>query len=184
MVSPPTHVLAVYSELLGPSKVALFPVYGIVIAALCSNIPPLPPSTLLSQRKGSNHSPPQDLVVSVPIIPTKLPSVEMFQPLLSYLYTRNVNQLFDCLLPFDIGSDESMEEAAKRHAQTVALKQLLNEASRVQAIWSNIIALGIFDDDLFSSVEMVWNIYSVALEEAARKDQEVLPSALENAFHI
>ena len=85
----PTHILAIgASKPSGNEHLFTFPVHSLVIAAQCSRVPQLPPSS------GSSSG-----VLHLPILPLALPSPAAFKVLHGYLYNHSLEGVLKSLFP-------------------------------------------------------------------------------------
>ncbi|KIJ40395.1 hypothetical protein M422DRAFT_68537 [Sphaerobolus stellatus SS14] len=188
-VEPPSHMLAVYSDKNDSSNVSLFPAHALIVAIGCANVPPLPsnqppPSSDVDMNADSYpqgdanmdtdapeqvmaEDDPERLIVTIPVVPLCIPSVEMFQPLLTYLYTRRSDDLMDMIFPKARDDEEqSTSKRARLRPPPPSLLDLLNDARKVHALWSNACVLGAFDEVLFMAVEMAWEVWIEKIEDA------------------
>ncbi|KAF8501858.1 hypothetical protein BU17DRAFT_78416 [Hysterangium stoloniferum] len=161
--SPPTHLFAVYSKT--ASRVAIHPAHSLVLAAHCANLSPLPPSPSGYTYPCTASSPaaahPNPIL---PVVPLCIPHPASFPVLMHYLYTKRADHLFAALLPAGAGvAMQGLPQLAQHFATTVTVQALLAHAARVHGLWSNVAALGVFDDGLSRSVEMVWEVLVEAL---------------------
>jgi len=157
-IEPPSHVLAVYSRTGAPRcGVTLFPAHALILATNCANLPDLPES---------RPSPPAEAggTVTLPIVPLRIPSTATFSTLLSYLYTKRSDHLLEELLP--LGEDEAMsfDQLSRKHAAACTAKTLSEHMRKVHSLWSNAAVLGIFDDKLFRTLEIAWEVLLGALD--------------------
>ncbi|KAF8501863.1 hypothetical protein BU17DRAFT_71967 [Hysterangium stoloniferum] len=122
-----------------------------VLAAHCAPLPPSQsayayPYTASSSPAGAHPNP------ILPVIPLCVPEPASFPLLMHYLYTKRPDRLFAALLP-----------AGASVATTFMVQAVLAHAASVHVLWSNVIAMGVFDDGLSKSVEMVWEVLVEAL---------------------
>lgn len=165
-IEPPSHIIAAYSDKCEAPQVTLFPVHALVMATACANLPILPPSnpqvTMVEDK----------VSVTIPVVPIWIPSISMFWPLLSFLYTERYDILLSALLPFDDDGNEPYQLIGIRHAKSFSVKELLSDARKVHALWSNATVLGIFDDILYNTLEMAWEICMTALSHGYKAEVE------------
>lgn len=172
--SYPTHVLAVASSKSSANEhVFLFPVHNIVIAAQCSALPRLPPSS--SPSSGSVH---------VPVLPLVLPSPAAFKVLHSYLYTHSLDGILRSLFPLPSGfvqglshhtvqstlaSGTSLHQLSTYLCSSAgsSLQVLTTHAAHVKELWQDMVALGLHDPELWDTVDLAWEIVLGALNLAA-----------------
>jgi len=154
--SPPTHLFAVYGKT--ASRVAILPVHSLVLAAHCAHLPPLPPSPSGQSTSSTNPNP------ILPVVPLCLPHPASFLILVHYLYTKRADRLFASLLPAaPAPAVQGLAQLAQNFAATFTVQALLAHASRVHGLWSNLAALGVFDDNLSRCVETAWEVLVQAL---------------------
>lgn len=169
----PTHMLAVHGRQTPQTpdpirRVTLFPIHSIVLALYCANLPMLPKSTPI----------PSDTVgqLMVPIVPLCIPSPETWSQLSAYLYIKDAAQLLITLLPssfltpasiqtleFDAESPEVAKFSAELRA-TYTAHTLLSHAMMINGLWRNVVALGVFDDQLWDVLDLAWGSVLGALE--------------------
>ncbi|KAF8577824.1 hypothetical protein K439DRAFT_1363803 [Ramaria rubella] len=151
----PTHLFAVYSK--SASQVALHPAHALVLAAHCSHLPPLPHSKPTQPESAGS-------ILILPVVPLCLPNPSTFPILLHYLYTKRGDLLLASLLPMaPRDANQSIEQLAQSFAATFTVQALLSHAARVHGLWSNVAALGVFDEKLWRGIEMVWEVILGAL---------------------
>jgi hypothetical protein len=139
----PTHLLAVHSPLAGslgatPTKVALYPVHDLVLAATCTRLPSLRP------RLRSDTS------TAVPVQSLRLPSPSAFPLLLAYLYTRRADALLAGLL-------------ARRDGRV----DVRGAAARTHGVWQDAAALGVADEQLWDTLDLAWTAVSAGAARKA-----------------
>lgn len=167
----PTHMLAVYSRQSSYSpnptrRVTLYPTHNLVMAAHCANLPMLPKSTTSEPDDAGN--------MQLPVVPVCIPAPETFSQLSGYLYTKNSYHLLSTLLPTGIsstpytllGRDEAeVQKFSEKLRATYTTHALLAHAMSINGLWRNVVALGIFDDNLWDVLDLSWEIVISALEE-------------------
>ncbi|GJJ12891.1 hypothetical protein Clacol_007137 [Clathrus columnatus] len=165
---PPTHVFAVYTQ---NKKVTLHIGHGIVVAAHCTSLPPLPTPEFDPELS-------EGLKRSLPVVPLSLPSPNTFPILLGYLYTKQPQSLLNALLPpsqpsltlsnpHASSSTPTQSNLAQTLARTYTTQALLAHAARVHGLWANMVALGVDDEMIWKIIHFVWGILINALELAA-----------------
>lgn len=170
----PSHMFAVY----GPPaqkgsterrKVTLYPAHSLIFAAYCSKLPPFPPSGF---EDTSQQSAPQEL--NVPVRPLCLPSPQTYPCLSSFLYTKRTDALLQSLVPCqlptaliqrqeEVSLPSSLVTFATRLAGTYTTQALLQHIMTVHGLWQNVCALGIFDDSLWETIDLAWQILLTAI---------------------
>lgn len=187
----PSHMLAVYSAQANDAssnrrnKVTLYPSHNIILAAHCANLPLL---------RSITHPPPKvaGSSITVPVVPLCIPAAELYAPLSMYLYTKRADLLLRSLLPVVpptsinvyASPDETPEEAAQQRqnvlsfarqlAATYTPHALLQYAMRVNGLWRNVCALGIFDSGIWETIDTAWEVLLLALGMATGNLDKVL----------
>ncbi|KAF8153097.1 clampless1 Clp1 protein [Crassisporium funariophilum] len=165
----PTHMLAVFGKQAAtgdaakrPRKVTLFPVHSLVFAAQCANLPKFP-STLPVELTQEG---PQRL--EVPIWSLCIPSPLTYPQLSRYLYTKRTEGLFKALLPcppppaFEHTPAEVLNFATHL-AGTFTVQALVKHTLTVHGLWQNVCALGVFDDQLWDAMDLMWETLLTAI---------------------
>ncbi|HEV7736743.1 MAG TPA: hypothetical protein VGO47_05140 [Chlamydiales bacterium] len=147
-VPPPTHVFAVYAK--ASPRVFLHSAHAVVLAANCAHLPLLPASKTDSTTSTAS--------TTLPVVPLRIPNPATFPTLLHYLYTKRANHLLAALLPLTLGTPQSLQHLSQHLAATYTLPVLLTHAARVHGLWSNVVALGVFDDGLWKAIDMSWQV--------------------------
>jgi hypothetical protein len=175
----PSHMLAVYSR--QPSttsrrRITLFPFHNIVLASHCANLPnlPTPPKTKQPEASGSR--------LTVPVVPLCIPSPQTFPYLSAFLYTKRTDLLLSSLLPCIPPTSLSAENVdsavllqfATSLAGTYTPQALLQNVMKVNGLWRNVCALGVFDDRLWDTMDLAWEVLLTALAISTRNPEAVL----------
>ncbi|PFH53471.1 hypothetical protein AMATHDRAFT_54553 [Amanita thiersii Skay4041] len=168
----PTHMLAVYGPLpkQNPSarrRVTLYPAHSLIFAAHCAKLPPFSP-VLLPAREAEGDVPQE---VTVPIQPLLLPSPQTYALLTAFLYTKRVDVLLRTLMPpgcplplkLEDKSQTALQSFAARLAGTYTPQMLLQQTMTVQGLWQNVCALGVFDDELWDTMDLAWKVLLTAI---------------------
>jgi hypothetical protein len=119
---------------------------------------------------------------TVPVVPMGIPSPETFVPLSSYLYNGRADQLFAHFMPSGVAPEvsaalqalslahESTESTGSTPAHTLIAhlttllsahlqpQQLLQHALRINGLWRNACALGVADEGLWRTMEVMWEV--------------------------
>ncbi|KAF8516051.1 hypothetical protein JB92DRAFT_2716292 [Gautieria morchelliformis] len=151
-VEPPSHIIAAYGTT--DNRIVLFPVHAIILVTNCAHLPTLPIS-----RPDTPAAP--GGVVTLPVIPLRLPSPASFPILLSYLYTKRPEPLLAELLTAP--STSSIAQLARAQAAAFPVQALVANILKAQGLWNNASALGISDDKLFQALELAWEVLLQAL---------------------
>jgi hypothetical protein len=151
----------------------MFPVHGIVIAAQCSALPRLPPS-----------SGPSSGVLQIPVLPLALPSPAAFKVLHGYLYNHSLDGVLKSLFPLPAGfvqglshhtvqstlaSGTSLHQLSMYLCSSAgsSLQALTTHAAHVKELWQDMVALGLHDPELWDTLDLAWEITLGALNLAA-----------------
>lgn len=192
----PSHMLAIYGP---PSKngstekrkVTLYPAHSLVFAAYCSKLPPFP-----SPPVPTASQPGEPLELTVPIRPLCLPSPQTYPRLSSFLYTKRTDVLLQSLMPCpppsslmqSEGEDSSSQssqlvEFAAKLAGTYTTQALLQHTMTVHGLWQNTCALGIFDDSLWETIDLAWQILLTAIAIGTGNPRDmIVPSAISSSL--
>jgi hypothetical protein len=151
----PTHLLAVHSK--PATRVSLFPVHALVLAAHCAHVPPFPHADSKTPAEAGSK-------LTLPVTPFCIPNPETFSIILYYLYTKRMERVFAALLPIPLrGVKPSIDQLSQLYAATFTVHTLLSHAAKVHGLWSNVTALGVFDDKLSRVIEVAWEVLLSAL---------------------
>ena len=150
----PTHLLALHAK--PATRVSLFPVHAIILAAHCARLPPFPQSASRTPAEAGSK-------ITLPIMTFSIPNPETFPIILHYLYTKRVDRLSSALLPLPLQDGKSIDELSQTYSSTFTVQALLSHAARVRGLWRNVAALGIFDGKLCDVMEIAWDVLLKAL---------------------
>jgi hypothetical protein len=175
----PTHMFAVYSRLapgsppLATRHVILYPIHNIIFASHCANLPQLP-SYIKQDIPDSPGS-----TITLPVIPLCLPSPDTFAQLSGYLYTRRSTALLTSLLPCPPPLDTPLDsktipEFSHKLAITYTTHAMMKYAMRVNGLWRNVCALGLFDQGIWDAMDIAWEVLLTALAIANGKGELML----------
>ena len=161
-VIPPTHMLAVFGKQPAgksrqPRRVTLYPVHSLVFASHCALLPefPSPLPVALSENEVRN--------VNLPVWPLCLPSPATYPHLSTYLYSKRTDLLIKSVLPrpppstFQLDSSQ-VSGFARELAETFTVQTLVKHSSMVFGLWQNVCALGVFDDNLWETLDTLWEL--------------------------
>jgi len=181
----PTHMFAVYSRrtnIGSRRRVTLFPVHNIIFSTQCANLPNLPTPPKPTSPIDSSES----FTITIPVVPLSIPSPQTFPQLSAYLYTRCTSDLMMYLLPpcpqgspppsVDDTDPITLQQHARRMAETYTVQFLLAQAMTINGFWRNVCALGIFDSDLWDSMDVAWEIVLNALAISTGNDDALGPA--------
>ena len=171
----PTHILAVTSsKSYSNEHVMMFPIHNIVLASQCSSLPPLPTSP-----------PPSSSKLHAPILPLALPSPAAFKIIHTYLYNHSLNGVLQSLFPLPSSFlqqslshntiESTLASGSALHQLSLylcssagsSLQILTTHAAHVKELWQDLVALGLYDPELWDTVDLAWEIVLGALNLAA-----------------
>lgn len=170
----PTHVLAVGSSKSSANEhVLMFPIHDIVLASQCSSLPRLPSSSL-----------PSSSTLHAPVLPLALPSPAAFQVIHTYLYNHSLGGVLQALFPLPSGFIQSLShntvQSTLASGTTLhqlssylcssagsSLQLLTTHAAHVKELWQDMVALGLYDSELWDTVDLAWEVVLGALNLAA-----------------
>jgi len=172
--SYPTHVLAVSSSKSLNDQAMVFPVHALALASHCALLPRLPPS----------HQQPHSPSLHLPVLPLSLPSPAAFSVLHSYIYNHRLEAVLKALFPVPSGFLQSVSHQAVRSAlgsgttlhqlsvylcssASSNLRTLTTHAAHVKDLWQTMAALGLYDPELWDTIDLAWEIVLGALNLAA-----------------
>jgi hypothetical protein len=162
----PTHMMAIYSpETAGGAKkrkVTLVPGHSIILASHCAKLPPFSSSCPLPDDENN----PQEM--TIPIVPLCLPSPETYPHLSSFLYTKRTDLLLQSLLPDHPPNQLEKDRVqllsfATKLAEKFTPQLLLKHTMIVHGLWRDVCALGVFDDNLWDSMDLAWEVLLTAI---------------------
>ncbi|KAI0792495.1 hypothetical protein C8Q75DRAFT_804868 [Abortiporus biennis] len=161
----PTHVLAVYprGSPFAPKKVTLYPTHEFVLAVHCAHLPTLPPSHPEAPSAPGSQ-------ISVPVVNLPLPDPATFPLLTEYLYNKRPEQFFSRIFPpsgagkpAGTPGEPITWSLGRRLAATYTSRVLLERLMKVNGVWRNACALGIFDAMLWRTLDTAWEVLLCAL---------------------
>ncbi|KAF8810341.1 clampless1 Clp1 protein [Phlegmacium glaucopus] len=174
---PPTHMLAVFgkqSKANQPRKVTLYPVHSLVFASQCASLPKFPTALPVAFPEDGEET----RKVTVPVWPVCIPSPATYPHLSTYLYNKSTDFFIRTVLsrppPPTFGQDPSQIPLfAKELAETFTVQTLVKQTLLVFGVWQNVCALGIFDDNLWETLDNLWELLLTSIAIATGN-----PSAL------
>jgi len=172
-VSPPTHILAVFTSASSRPSTAgdiavLIPTHHTILAINCAHLPRLPLSRPQPRSTGT---------AALPVIPLTVPSAEAFAPLHSFLVVHRLDEFLYTLLSIipsqtfaavRAGSSNSAANPLAHlspaqfatylaaSAKGDKMSALMGLTRNVMNVWRNACALGIFDRDLWAALDFAW----------------------------
>ncbi|KAF8909656.1 hypothetical protein CPB84DRAFT_1743692 [Gymnopilus junonius] len=164
----PSHIMAIWTKrpdnasASRPQKVTLYPVHSLVLAMYCSNLPKPPPTLPLPVHQSGEQE------VKVPVWTLCLPSSETYPQLALYLYTKNSNGLMRNIFPSAppdhfFENQGQLSSFATHLAQTFTVQALARNIFKVHGLWQNACALGIYDGQLWETMDLMWATMLTAL---------------------
>ncbi|KAG6860533.1 hypothetical protein C0995_010104 [Termitomyces sp. Mi166 len=176
--SYPTHLLAVISSKNPSDMATLLPVHSLVLASHCAQLPRLPSS------QQQPHSP----TLHLPVLPFSVPSPAAFSVLHSFMYHHRLEAVLKALFPMPSGFLQSLSHEVVRAALASGptLHQLSSylcssasgnpqtltvHAAHVKELWQTMVALGLFDHELWDTVDLAWEVILGAFNLAAAGQQ-------------
>jgi len=170
----PTHMMAVHgprptNDPEAKTKVTLYPVHSLVLAAYCAKLPAFPPLEVADPVEN-----PTSRQFTLPIRPLYLHSPQTFSAILEYLYLRSPDILLQRLIPLPlptvmIHKPEEHASLARYIGNRLSIPALFCQVSVVHGIWQNTCALGIFDDHLWGVISFAWKLAVTSLGVATKK---------------
>jgi hypothetical protein len=180
----PSHLFAVYGQTKkGPGQIKLFPIHGIVFGLNCVYLPALPPAVepVLSPEDGP-------IKVSIPVVPLRLPSPQVFARLMEYLYLKQASVLLGPpFLPVAIPPQSPLNidksaanilSFAKAIPDKYSARILMEHTAATHGLWQNVVTLGIFDEGLWDAMDLIWEILLNALAIATGDPDCIIPQDL------
>ena len=172
-------MLAVFGKQVGnkshqPRKVTLYPVHSLVFASYCASLPKFPTAlpVTLSQEEEIRK-------MNVPVWPLCIPSPATFPHLSTYLYNKRTDLFMKSVLPRPPPStfeDPShVPVFARELAETFTVQTLVKHALMVFGVWQNVCALGIFDDNLWESLDTLWELLLTSIAIGTGNPSAVTP---------
>lgn len=169
---PPTHLMAVYAAKNPQSQaidVKLYPAHGLIFAINCARLPVLPRNADRSSFPQSSERSSSGPQLFAQIQPLCLPHPQTFLYLSTYLYTKDPSFLY--APPFLLRAGQEGFDPAKHPITHYAAElarmytgpALLKSAYMVYGFWQNVCALGIFDDEIWDAMDVVWQVSLTAL---------------------
>ena len=159
---PPTHLLAIFGrqptgQSQQPCRVTLYPVHSLVFASHCASLPIFPlslPATLPEENIQK---------LDVPVWPLCIPSPATYPQLSAYLYSKRTDLFMRSVLPRPPpstfkGDLSQILSFARELAETFTVQTLVKHIMMVFGVWQNVCALGVFDDDLWETLDNLWEL--------------------------
>ncbi|PFH50870.1 hypothetical protein AMATHDRAFT_60364 [Amanita thiersii Skay4041] len=172
----PTHIIALSSSTSSSNdQLRLFPVHSLVLASHCARLPRIPPSTVTG---------PSSTQLTLPILPMSLPSPAAFTILHQFMYYHRLDSVLKALFPLPQNFLHSLShhtvQATLRSEGTLRqlssylcasassnLQTLTSHAAHVKELWQDMAALGLYDPELWDTIDLAWEIVLGALNLAA-----------------
>ncbi|KAF5350607.1 hypothetical protein D9756_008652 [Leucocoprinus leucothites] len=178
----PTHLLAISpakSSSPASDHVHIFAVHAITLAANCARLPALPPSNPIPSVNGN---------LTLPVLPLTLPSPAAFHVIHQYLYTHRLDAVMTSLgfpasafqqnlthqnVRAALQSPDALHQLAVRLCQHTSgnLGKLTALTARVKDLWQDMVSLGLYEQELWDTLDLAWEILLGALNLAAANQQ-------------
>ncbi|KZT08104.1 uncharacterized protein LAESUDRAFT_649919 [Laetiporus sulphureus 93-53] len=170
----PTHVFAIHDR--QPDRlrkhIVLYPAHHLVWAANCAKLPEFAPSHPGRPAPGEPYT--------VPVVPLCIPHSATFADLAAYIYSKRADNLLSALLPDNAFARlaDPRRNAHLVYAESLAMKYSAKElltryVTRVQGLWRNVCALGLYDQGIWFIIDLVWEVLLNAV--AISTGSKVLP---------
>ena len=171
----PTHILALSSSTSsGSDQVRLFPIHSLVLASHCARLPRLPHS----QASTSSSQ------VTLPVLPMTVPSPAAFAVLHQFMYHHRLDSVLKALFPLPpnflqslshhtvqatLSSEPTLRQLSAYLCSSANsnLQTLTSHAAHVKELWQDMAALGLYDPELWDTIDLAWEIVLGALNLAA-----------------
>jgi hypothetical protein len=170
----PTHVLAVSSSSSPDSQAIMFPIHSLVLAAQCARFPELhTPKAVVSHT------------LHLPVIPLTVPSAAAFTFLHAFMYDHRLDGVLRNLFPeglppnflanlshstvqATLGAPQALHQLSLYLCEVSSrdLQTLTTHASHVKALWHDMVSLGLFDIELWDTIDLAWNVLIGAMNLA------------------
>ncbi|KAI5826085.1 clp1-like protein [Schizophyllum commune Tattone D] len=175
-VSYPTHLLAVCASKSGDAHAKLVPTHALVLAAHCAHVEPL--DAAAPQPGGS--------VLPLRVVRMAVPSPAAFPILHAYMYNHRADAVAQALFPAlpagaarafathqgitaALGSGQAKHQLAAQLMQAEGgnLSRLTADAAHVKEAWQDMVSLGMYDAQLWDTIDLCWEVVLAALNLAA-----------------
>ncbi|KAF5351458.1 hypothetical protein D9757_012060 [Collybiopsis confluens] len=172
----PTHVLAVSSSKSShDSQATMVPIHSLMLAAQCAHLP-----ELRTGRAGLSHS------LQLPVIPMSIPSPAAFTVLHAFMYDHRLDRVLKHLFPLPPNFLANMSHSAVRATQqspqtlhqlslflcdasSCDLQKLTTHASHVRDLWQDMVSLGMFNVELWDTIDLAWDVLIGAMNLAVMR---------------
>ncbi|KXN87159.1 Clampless protein 1 [Leucoagaricus sp. SymC.cos] len=178
----PTHLLAISpakSSGSSSEQIHLFAIHSVVFAANCARLPALPASSPSPSVNGN---------LTLPVLPFSLPSPAAFHVVHQYLYTHRLDAVMTSLgfpsSPFiqnlthqtvrsALQSPDTLHQLAVLLCQQTGgnLGKLTGLTVRVKDLWQDMVSLGLYEMELWDTLDLAWEILLGSLNLAAVNQQ-------------
>ncbi|KAF9078622.1 hypothetical protein BDP27DRAFT_1309890 [Rhodocollybia butyracea] len=119
----------------------MIPVHSLVLAAQCARLP-----ELRTPKHAVSHT------LSLPVIPLAVPSPAAFTILRTFMYDHRLDAVLKALFP--------CHPASSRTSSGHNLQTLTTHTSHIKDLWHDMVALGLFDTELWDTLDLAWDIAS------------------------
>ncbi|KAJ7201161.1 hypothetical protein GGX14DRAFT_659381 [Mycena pura] len=184
----PTHIVAVSAaaksskdEMDGPTRP--FPMHAVVLAAHCTKLTRLPPSSSPSPPLPGRirhpplldvHRPPRRRLLRAPARPLLLPRAPRRRAVLHRLHPGSAPDPAHAFLA-GILSLRTAQRALASHLYAAAsgnLTTLMEHAGHVKELWQDMVALGVCDPGLWAALDVAWETVLGAMNLAAHPNAQ------------
>lgn len=173
-------MLAVFGKQLAnkshqPRRVTLYPVHSLVFASHCASLPRFPSPLPVTVPEGDEIR-----KVDVPVWPLCLPSPATYPHLSTYLYNKRTDLFMKSVLPrpppstFEQGPSQ-VYAFARELAETFTVQMLVKHALMVFGVWQNVCALGVFDDNLWETLDTLWELLLTSIAIGSGNQLALIP---------
>ena len=161
----PTHILAISTKEAPagkPRKITLFPVHSLVFATQCSRMPAFPPTLPVPAHTVGQQT------VKVPVFTICIPSPATYPQLSNFLYNKRADVLMKSMLPCApppmLAEDPTqIVPYATQLAETFTVQALAKYTFAVHGLWQNVCAMGIYNDLLWDTMDLIWQCLLTAM---------------------
>lgn len=138
-----------------PRKVTLYPAHSLVLASQCAHLPESP-SPITPPEEGAQK-------LNVPVWPLCLPSPLTYPHLSTYLYSKRLDIFVRSVLPRPppptyLQNPSQVSGFPRELAETFTVQTLIKHVFMIYGVWQNVCALGIFDDNLWETLDILWEL--------------------------
>lgn len=150
----------------------MIPIHSLVLASQCARLPELRTPNI-----------PVSHTLTLPVIPMAVPSPAAFTVLRSFMYDHRLDNVLKALFPLPAEFLTNLSHSTVRAAMTSGqalhqlslylcdnsghnLQTLTMHTSHVKDLWQDMVALGLFDVELWDTLDLAWEIVIGAMNLA------------------